>query len=132
MRTVAGSASYPTVLEAAGIVDTDILVALTSSDEVNIVACEIAHALYRTPTRIARIRASEYTSREKLFADGMIAVDVSINPEQLVTEYVERLIHNPGALQVVVSVRERSVREIKAFAWSDQASAYVETPLEQA
>jgi trk system potassium uptake protein len=63
MRTVAGNASYPTVLEAAGIADTDILVALTSSDEVNIVACEIAHALYRTPTKIARIRAPEYTTR---------------------------------------------------------------------
>ena len=59
VRTVAGSASYPSVLEAAGIGDTDILVALTSSDEVNMIACEIAHALYRTPTRIARIRASE-------------------------------------------------------------------------
>jgi trk system potassium uptake protein TrkA len=101
VRTVAGSASYPSVLEAAGIVDTDILVALTSSDEVNMIACEIAHTLYRTPTRIARIRASEYTSREKLFSDGAIAVDVWINPEQLVTEYIERLIHNPGALQVV-------------------------------
>ena len=101
VRTVAGSASYPSVLEAAGIVDTDILVALTSSDEVNIVACEIAHALYRTPTKIARIRASEYTSRDKLFVDGAIAVDVWINPEQLVTEYIERLIHNPGALQIV-------------------------------
>jgi len=101
VRTVAGSASYPSVLEAAGISDTDILVALTSSDEVNMIACEIAHTLYRTPTRIARIRASEYTSREKLFSDGAIAVDVWINPEQLVTEYIERLIHNPGALQVV-------------------------------
>jgi trk system potassium uptake protein TrkA len=58
IRTVAGNASYPSVLEAAGIADTDILVALTSSDEVNIVACEIAHALYRTPTKIARIRAA--------------------------------------------------------------------------
>ena len=101
VRTVAGSASYPSVLEAAGIGDTDILVALTSSDEVNMIACEIAHALYRTPTRIARIRASEYTSRDKLFSEGAIAVDVWINPEQLVTEYIERLIHNPGALQVV-------------------------------
>jgi trk system potassium uptake protein TrkA len=101
VRTVTGSASYPAVLEAAGISDTDILVALTSSDEVNIVACEIAHALYRTPKKIARIRAPEYTSREKLFTEGAMAVDVWISPEQLVTEYIERLIHTPGALQVV-------------------------------
>jgi trk system potassium uptake protein len=101
VRTVAGNASFPAVLEAAGIVDTDILVALTSSDEVNMVACEIANALYKTPTKIARIRAPEYTSQERLFAEGALAVDVWISPEQLVTEYIERLIHNPGALQVV-------------------------------
>jgi trk system potassium uptake protein len=101
VRTVAGNGSYPAVLEAAGIADTDMLVALTSSDEVNMVACEIAHALYRTPTKIARIRAPEYTTQERLFADGALAVDVWISPEQLVTEYIERLIRNPGALHVV-------------------------------
>src|SRR5690606_26842014 len=100
VRTVAGNASYPAVLEAAGIVDADMLVALTSSDEVNMVACEIAHALYKTPTKIARIRAPEYTTEKRLFEQGMLAVDVWISPEQLVTEYVERLIRNPGALHV--------------------------------
>src|SRR6202166_4759934 len=101
IRAVAGHASHPTVLEAAGIADTDVLVALTSSDEVNIVACEIAHALYRTPTKIARIRAPEYTTREQLFTEGALAVDVWISPEQLVTEYIARLLSYPGALQVV-------------------------------
>jgi trk system potassium uptake protein len=101
VRTVAGNASFPAVLEAAGIADTDIIVALTSSDEVNMVACEIASALYKVPTKIARIRASEYTSQPRLFAAGALAVDVWISPEQLVTEYVEKLIHHPGALQVV-------------------------------
>jgi trk system potassium uptake protein TrkA len=101
VRAVAGHASYPAVLEAAGIADTDVLVALTSSDEVNIVACEIAHALYRTPTKIARVRAPEYTTRAQLFTDGALAVDVWISPEQLVTEYIARLLSYPGALQVV-------------------------------
>jgi trk system potassium uptake protein TrkA len=101
VRTVAGNASFPAVLEAAGIADADILIALTSSDEVNMVACEIANALFHTPTKIARIRAPEYTSNKRLFAEGALAVDVWISPEQLVTEYIERLIHNPGALQVV-------------------------------
>lgn len=101
VRTVAGNASFPSVLEAAGIAGTEMLVALTSSDEVNMVACEIAHALYGTPTKIARIRAPEYTSQEKLFREGALAVDVWISPEQLVTEYIERLIRNPGALHIV-------------------------------
>ena len=101
IRTVAGNASYPSVLEAAGAAEADILIALTSSDEVNMMACEVAFTLYRTPTKIARIRASEYTSRPELFSDEALPVDVFISPEQLVTEYVERLIHYPGALQVL-------------------------------
>ncbi|HEY5019603.1 MAG TPA: Trk system potassium transporter TrkA [Steroidobacteraceae bacterium] len=101
VRAVAGNGAYPNVLESAGIADTDILVALTNSDEINIVACEIAHALYRTPTKIARIRAPEYTAREQLFTEGALAVDVWISPEQLVTDYIARLLSYPGALQVV-------------------------------
>ncbi len=101
VRAVAGNGAYPVVLESAGIADTDILVALTNSDEINIVACEIAHALYRTPTKIARIRAPEYTARAQLFTEGALAVDVWISPEQLVTEYIARLLSYPGALQVV-------------------------------
>jgi len=76
-------------------------VALTSSDEVNLVACEVAFTLFRTPTKIARIRAAEYTSRAGLFGGDGLSVDVFISPEQLVTEYVERLIHHPGTLQVL-------------------------------
>jgi trk system potassium uptake protein TrkA len=101
IRTVAGNASYPSVLEAAGAAEADILIALTSSDEVNMMACEVAFVLYRTPTKIARIRAAEYTSRPELFSEEALPVDVFISPEQLVTEYVERLIHYPGALQVL-------------------------------
>jgi trk system potassium uptake protein len=117
VRTVAGNAAHPTVLEAAGAAEAEILVALTSSDEVNMLACEVAFTLFRTPTKIARIRASEYTSRAPLFAAEGLAVDVFISPEQLVTDYVERLIQHPGTLQVLdfadgkvrlVGVRARS------------------------
>ncbi|MGQ0835224.1 MAG: Trk system potassium transporter TrkA [Gammaproteobacteria bacterium] len=101
IRTVVGNASFPSVLEAAGAAEAEILVALTSSDEVNMMACEVAYTLYRTPTKIARIRAAEYTSRSELFSDEALSVDVFISPEQLVTEYVVRLIRYPGALQVL-------------------------------
>jgi trk system potassium uptake protein TrkA len=101
IRTVAGNASFPTVLEAAGAADADILVALTSSDEVNMMACEVAYTLFRTKTKIARIRAAEYTNRPELFSEEALSVDVFISPEQLVTEYVRRLIRTPGALQVL-------------------------------
>jgi trk system potassium uptake protein TrkA len=101
IRTVAGHAAYPSVLEAAGIRDAQILVALTSSDEVNMMACEVAYTLYRTPKKIARIRSSEYTGHPTLFSEEALSVDVFVSPEQLVTEYVERLIRYPGALQVL-------------------------------
>lgn len=101
IRTVAGNASFPTVLEAAGANEADIIVALTSADEVNMMACEVAYTLYRTPTKIARIRSAEYTSRPELFSEEALSVDVFISPEQLVTEYIEKLIRHPGALQVL-------------------------------
>ncbi|HEY4209868.1 MAG TPA: Trk system potassium transporter TrkA [Steroidobacteraceae bacterium] len=101
VRTVVGNASHPTVLEAAGVPEADIIVAMTNSDEVNMMACEVAFTLYRTPTKIARIRSAEYTSRPELFGEGAVPIDVFISPEQLVTDYIERLIHYPGALQVL-------------------------------
>jgi trk system potassium uptake protein TrkA len=101
IRTVNGNASSPRILEAAGIASTDILVALTNSDEVNMLACQIAWTLYRTPKKIARVRSADYTDREKLFGENGVAVDVWISPERLVTEYVARLIRYPGALQVL-------------------------------
>ena len=101
VRTVAGNAAHPSVLEAAGAAEAEIIVALTSSDEVNMMACEVAFTLFRTPTKIARIRAAEYTSRAQLFGADGLSVDVFISPEQLVTDYVERLIHHPGTLQVL-------------------------------
>ena len=102
VRTVSGNAASPAVLEAAGCADANLLVALTSSDEVNMVACHVAWTLFKTPTKIARIRGAAYAARPELFSDSAgFAVDVWISPEQLVTEYVEQLIRHPGALQVV-------------------------------
>ena len=101
VRTVAGNAALPTVLEAAGAAEAEIIVALTSSDEVNMMACEVAFTLFRTPTKIARVRAAEYINHPELFGGEGLSVDVVISPEQLVTEYVERLIHHPGTLQVL-------------------------------
>ena len=67
----------------------DMIVALTNSDEVNMIACQIAWTLFRTPTKIARIRSSDYHQRPELFGDAAIPVDLAISPEQLVTDYVE-------------------------------------------
>jgi trk system potassium uptake protein TrkA len=101
IRTVSGNAAQPTVLQAAGTDGADLLVALTSSDEVNMIACQIAWTLFKTPTKIARIRSGDYYGRPELFGENAIPVDLAISPEQLVTDYVARLIRYPGALQVL-------------------------------
>ncbi len=101
IRTVVGHAAYPEVLTRAGANDADIVVALTDSDETNMVACQVAYTLFHTPTKIARIRAAEYMNADKLFTQDAIPIDVRISPEQLVCEYVEQLILYPGATQVL-------------------------------
>jgi trk system potassium uptake protein TrkA len=101
IRTVVGNAAYPDVLDRAGADDADIIVALTDADESNMVACQVAYTMFKTPTKIARIRAAEYMNARKLFTQEAIPVDVRISPEQLVCEYVEQLILYPGALQVL-------------------------------
>jgi trk system potassium uptake protein len=101
IRTVSGNAAQPSVLEAAGGADADMIVALTNSDEVNMIACQVAHSLFGTPTKIARVRSVDFSSRPELFEEGGLHVDVMISPEQLVTEHVGRLIRYPGALQVL-------------------------------
>jgi trk system potassium uptake protein TrkA len=94
IRTVVGHASLPSVLAQAGAEESGLLVAVTSSDEVNLVACQIAEQQFRTPTRVARLRESEYLP----FAQ---AVSAAISPEQLVCRHIERLIEYPGSLQVL-------------------------------
>ena len=101
VRTVVGHAGHPEVLERAGAQDADMVIALTNSDETNMVACQVAYTLYHTPTKIARIRAAEYINAEHLFAQEAMPVDVRISPEQLVTEHIAQLIHYPGAFQVL-------------------------------
>jgi trk system potassium uptake protein TrkA len=101
IRTVSGNAGQPSTLVAAGTEGADLLVALTSSDEVNMIACQIAWTLFRTPTKIARIRSGDYYGRPELFGENAIPVDLAISPEQLVTDHVERLIRYPGSLQVL-------------------------------
>jgi len=101
IRTVVGHAAHPEVLDRAGANDADIVVALTDTDETNMVACQVAYTLYHTPTKIARIRAAEYMNAKDLFAQDAIPIDVRISPEQLVCEYVEQLILYPGASQVL-------------------------------
>ena len=101
IRTIQGRGSFPTVLRQAGADDADMLVAVTNSDETNMVACQVAYTLFHTPTKLARVREAAYLVRSGLFNNEAIPVDVLISPEQVVTNYIKRLIEHPGSLQVI-------------------------------
>lgn len=101
IRTVYGHAADPDVLARAGAGEVDMVLAVTSSDETNMVACQVLATLFRTQTKIARIRQPGYLRHTELFGRQAIPVDVIISPEQLVTDYVQKLIEYPGALQVL-------------------------------
>lgn len=98
---VVGNASHPDILKSAGCEDAEMLIAVTNSDEVNMIACQIAYSLFRTPTKIARIRNTAYTRNNEIFCTEHIPVDVRIAPEDLVTDNIHKLLRHPGALQVL-------------------------------
>lgn len=101
IRTINGLGSYPDVLEQAGAEDADMLIAVTNSDEVNMLACQVAYSLFRTPTKISRVRAPSYLKQKSLFRNDAVPIDVLISPEQVVTKHIKRLLEYPGALQAL-------------------------------
>lgn len=130
LRAITGSASHPAVLQEAGAANADLLVAVTRSDEVNIVACEVANALFQTSTRIARIRQQAYLDRrwEDLFSRQNLAVDVVISPEIEAARSVARTLLVPGALAVIPFARDR-VRLVSVHC--DASCPILDTPLRQ-
>ncbi len=102
IQVVSGRGSHPDVLEQAGVEDADLIIAVSENDELNMVACRVAYSLYRTPKKICRVHSSSFIAfRDELFGKQGIAVDTPICPEMIVSDYIERLIDLPGALQVL-------------------------------
>lgn len=102
LRVIQGNGAHPDTLRSAGADDADMLVAVSSLDEVNMLACQVAQSIFNCPLKIARIRSEQYTKyHDQLFRKEQLPVDHIISPEQLVTSYIKRLIDYPGALQVL-------------------------------
>ena len=97
-----GFASYPDVLERAGAEDADMLIAATSSDEVNMVTCQVAHSIFTVPRKIARLRAQSYLRaiRADLYRRDHLPIDVIISPEREVAEAALRRLRAPEAFDV--------------------------------
>ena len=116
VRTVSGSAAHPSVLAEANIEDCDLMIAVTQSDETNLVACKLAQQLFNVPTRIVRLRATDYLANEKVLGPDGFDVDLAICPEQVLTDYIVKLIEFPEALQVLEFAHGKvSLVAVRAF-----------------
>lgn len=116
LRTIVGNAGHPEVLERAGARDADLILAVTQSDETNLVACKLAATMFNIPTKIARIRAADYLSHPEIFSAENFSVDTVICPEQVLTDYIAKLIEFPESLQVLEFAGGRvSLVAVRAF-----------------
>ncbi|MDB5867476.1 MAG: TrkA-N domain protein [Betaproteobacteria bacterium] len=116
LRTFVGNAAHPAVLEQAGARDADMILAVTQSDETNMVACKLAATMFNIPTKIARIRSGDYLSHPEIFSPENFSVDSAICPEQVLTDYISKLLEFPEALQVLEFAEGRvSLVAVRAF-----------------
>jgi len=130
IKGITGFASHPEVLEQAGAEDTELLIAVTYADEVNMVACQVAHSLFNVPTKIARVRHQSYLQRkwQDLFRREHMPIDVIISPELEVARAIARRLEVPGATDVTPFADDR-VRLIAVRCGED--CPILDTPLRQ-
>tara|TARA_Y100000748_G_C15500300_1_gene489766 strand:+ start:2183 stop:3574 length:1392 start_codon:yes stop_codon:yes gene_type:complete len=110
LKTIIGSASYPSVLENAGCSDADMIIAVTLQDEINMVACQMAHTFFKTPRKIARLRSEDFLNpiwRDLYNADNM-PIDLIISPELEVAKSIERQLKTPGVYDVFPFFNEKA------------------------
>ena len=99
IKTIHGLASYPSIQKLADAENSDMVIAVTGSDEVNMAACHIAKSLFNVPKRIARLRANEYLRDEDNFNKSFFSISEVISPNILLTDYVKNILDHPGAFQ---------------------------------
>jgi trk system potassium uptake protein TrkA len=130
IQAMVGHASHPSTLEHAGAADADMFIAVTQVDEVNMVACQVAHTLFNVPTKIARVRQQDYLQSrwQDLFRRDHLPIDVVISPEVEVAHAIALRLEVPGALNVVPFAEDR-VRLIALRC--TEATPIINTPLRQ-
>lgn len=103
VRGVVGHGSHPDVLVRAGIADCDMIIAVTYADEVNMMACQVAHSLFDVPTKVARVRAQGYLDSQwnDLYSRENMPIDIIISPEIEIGKSILRRLNTPGAFNVV-------------------------------
>ncbi|MFL2895347.1 MAG: Trk system potassium transporter TrkA [Candidatus Pelagibacter sp.] len=103
VKSIVGKATFPTVLEKANAEDADMIIAVTRSDEINMLICQIAFSVFKISKKIARIRSQEYldTKFSKVYSIENLPIDVIISPEVEIAKSIQRKLEAPGALDNV-------------------------------
>ena len=109
VKAIVGRATFPSVLEKAGAKEADMIIAVTKSDEVNMIICQIAHSIFNVTKKIARIRSHDYLDPKygKLYSKIELPVDVIISPELEVAKSLQRKLEAPGALDNVPFAKDK-------------------------
>lgn len=130
VQGLVGHASHPDVLEQAGASEADMIIAVTLADEVNMVACQVAHSLFEVPTKIARIRHQSYLEPiwADLFSRDHLPIDVIISPEIEVARAISRRLQVPGAFDMI-PLADGKVRVVGVIC--DTSCPILHTPLRQ-
>ena len=130
VQGMVGQASHPDILETADASNADMIIAVTHTDEVNMIACQVAHSLFEVPTKIARVRNQNYLQAmwANLFARDNLPIDVTISPEIEVARAIGRRLDVPGASDMMPFADDR-VRVISVL--TDASCPIVDTPLRQ-
>ena len=103
VKSIVGKATFPTVLEKANAEEADMIIAVTRSDEINMLICQIAFSVFKISKKIARIRSQEYldTTFSKVYSIENLPIDVIISPEVEIAKSIQRKLEAPGALDNV-------------------------------
>jgi trk system potassium uptake protein TrkA len=103
VKSIVGKASYPSILEKANASDADMIIAVTRSDEINMLICQIAFSVFNVSKKIARIRSQDYLNPKftKVYNKENLPIDVIISPEIEIAKSLQRKLEAPGALDNV-------------------------------
>ena len=103
VKAIVGKATYPSILEKANAVETDMIIAVTRNDEINMLICQIAFSIFNIPKKIARIRSQDYLNPKftRVYNKENLPIDVIISPEIEIAKSIQRKLEAPGALDSV-------------------------------
>ncbi len=109
VKAIVGKATYPSILEKANAPETDMIIAVTRNDEINMLICQIAYSIFNIPKKIARIRSQDYLNPKftRVYNKENLPIDVIISPEIEIAKSIQRKLEAPGALDSVPFTNNR-------------------------